>query len=94
MLTSRGRPPPRPGARLGRVITPQSHRGTGSGTIHRVLAPVLRALAPFEPWAGGVWLVSAHPDLGGRSPRDALRDGEDPRRIAALAGIDAATSAA
>jgi hypothetical protein len=64
---------------------------SGAGAVHRVLAPVLREMAPVDRWAAGVWLVSDHPNLGGRSPRAALRDGEDPLRIAALAAVDAAT---
>ena len=64
---------------------------TGAGTLQPELAPVLRALRPLDRWAAGVWLVGAHPDLGGRSPRAALRDGEQPRRVAALAAVDAAT---
>lgn len=64
---------------------------TGAGTVHPALAPVLRALRPLDRWAAGVWLVGAHPELGGRSPRAALRDGEPPRRVADLAAADAAT---
>ena len=63
---------------------------TGAGTVHPRLTPVLRALRPLDPWAAGVWLASAHPNLGGRSPRTALGDGQDPQQVAALAAADAA----
>lgn len=50
---------------------------TGGGGIHPVLVPVLKALRGLDRWAAGVWLVAAHPDLSGSSPRQALRDGAD-----------------
>ena len=62
---------------------------TGAGAVHRSLVPALRALRPLDRWAAGVWLVGEHPDLEGRSPRTALREGEDPGRVAALAAADA-----
>ena len=67
---------------------------TGTGTVHPVLAPVLRALGAVDRWAAGVWFVSEHPGLGGRSPRASLREGDDPREVAAVAAGDAATLAA
>ena len=54
--------------------------------------PVLRALAPLDRSAAGDWLVSGHPDLGGRSPCSALRDGVEPHRVAALAAADEANT--
>lgn len=61
---------------------------TGDGGVHPVLAPVLKALRGLDRWAAGVWLVAAHPDLSGSSPRHALRDGTDPDTIARLARRD------
>jgi hypothetical protein len=58
---------------------------TGNGGIHPVLVPVLKALRGLNRWAAGVWLVSAHPSLDGRSPRQALREQVDPRLVARLA---------
>ncbi len=64
---------------------------TGDGGIHPVLAPVLKALRGLDRWAAGVWLVAAHPDLSGASPREALRDGTAPATVARLARHDAST---
>lgn len=61
---------------------------TGQGGIHAVLAPVFKALRGIDRWLAGVWLVSDHPDLSGRSPRRALRDGVDPDVVARLAVRD------
>ena len=58
---------------------------TGDGGIHPALVPVLKALRGLDRWAAGVWLVAAHPDLSGSSPRQALRDGTDPAAVARLA---------
>ncbi len=62
---------------------------TGDGGIRPVLVPVLKALRGLDRWAAGVWLVAAHPDLSGSSPRTALRDGTDPATVARLAQRDA-----
>ncbi len=62
---------------------------TGDGGVHPVLVPVLKALRGLDRWAAGVWLVAAHPDLSGSSPRQALRDGSDPATVALLAQRDA-----
>ncbi|WP_299056433.1 hypothetical protein [uncultured Nocardioides sp.] len=67
---------------------------TGNGKIHAALVPALRSLRGMDRWQAGVWLVSAHPDLDGLSPRQALSDGADPEQIAALATADRAASAA
>lgn len=61
---------------------------TGSGGIHPVLVPVLKALRGLDRWAAGGWLVAAHPDLAGSSPREALRHGADPATITRLARRD------
>ena len=61
---------------------------TGDGRVHGVLAPVLKALRGLDRWAAGVWLVSAHPDLDGSSPREALRAGADADSVAMLAQHD------
>ena len=61
---------------------------TGDGRVHGVLAPVLKALRGLDRWAAGVWLVSAHPDLDGSSPREALRAGADADSVARLAQHD------
>ena len=58
---------------------------TGDGGIHPVLVPVLMALRGLDRWSAGVWLVAAHPDLSGSSPRQALRDGTEPDTVARLA---------
>lgn len=58
---------------------------TGQGSIHAALAPVLKALRGLDRWMAGVWLVAEHPDLGGRSPRRALRNGVDSGDVARLA---------
>lgn len=63
---------------------------TGDGRVHDVLRSVLKALRGMDRWAAGVWLVSDHPDLGGRSPRQALRDGLQPEQVANLAARDRA----
>ena len=60
----------------------------GDGRVHGVLAPVLKALRGLDRWAAGVWLVSAHPDLDGSSPREALRAGADADSVARLAQHD------
>ncbi|WP_183407752.1 hypothetical protein [Nocardioides marmoriginsengisoli] len=67
---------------------------TGDGRIHPALAPVLKALRGSDGWVAGVWLTSEHPDLDGRSPRTALREGTDPHTVAALAAHDMAALAA
>lgn len=67
---------------------------TGAGTVYPALTPVLRALRPLDRWTAGVWLVSEHPDLGGRSPRAVLREGDASGRVAALAAADVATQVA
>lgn len=64
---------------------------TGAGGIHPALVPVLKALRGLDRWAAGVWLVAAHPDLSGASPRQALRDGTDPATVARLARRDTST---
>ena len=64
---------------------------TGDGRVHGVLAPVLKALRGLDRWAAGVWLVSAHPDLDGSSPREALRAGTDADSVARLAQHDKTT---
>ena len=61
---------------------------TGQGGIHSVLVPVFKALRGLDRWSAGVWLVSDHPDLSGRSPRHALRDGVAPDVVARLAVRD------
>lgn len=58
---------------------------TGLGSIHTALTPVLKGLRGLDRWMAGVWLVAEHPDLGGRSPRQALRDGVDSGDVARLA---------
>jgi len=67
---------------------------TGTGGIHPVLVPVLKALRGLDRWAAGVWLVAHHPDLSGSSPRQALRDGTDPDTVAQLALRDKTALAA
>ncbi|WP_157829651.1 hypothetical protein [Nocardioides alpinus] len=67
---------------------------TGDGGIRPALVPVLKALRGLDRWAAGVWLVAAHPDLSGSSPRQALRAGADPATVACLARRDAAALAA
>ena len=64
---------------------------TGDGHVHPVLAPVLKALRGLDRWAAGVWLVSAHPDLDGSSPREALAAGRDADAVARLAQHDKTT---
>lgn len=63
---------------------------TGKGAVHPQLTPVLVALRGMDGWLAGVWLVSAHPDLDGRSPRQALREGERPAVVAWVAQHDLA----
>lgn len=63
---------------------------TGDGHIHAVLVPVLKALRGVDGWVAGVWLTSEHPDLGNRSPRQALREGLEPQAVADLAAHDMA----
>ena len=63
---------------------------SGDGGVHPVLVPALKALRGLDRWAAGVWLVTAHPDLSGSSPRQALRDGTDPETVARLARRDTA----
>lgn len=60
----------------------------GLGSIHRALTPVLKALRSVDRWQAGVWLVAEHPDLGGVSPRHALRDGVAPADVARVAEHD------
>jgi hypothetical protein len=67
---------------------------TGAGGVHHVLRPVLKELRGMDRWQVGVWLVSDHPDLGGVSPRQALRDGVDPAAVARVAARDKADLAA
>jgi hypothetical protein len=67
---------------------------TGTGSIHAELVPVLKALRGMERWSAGIWLVSSHPNLDGRSPRGALADGVDPDDVARLARNDQAQFAA
>jgi hypothetical protein len=67
---------------------------TGDGSVHQVLLPVLKALRGMDRWQVGVWLVSEHPDMGGISPRQALRDGVDPAAVARVAAHDKAALAA
>jgi len=67
---------------------------TGSGGLHPVLVPVLKALRGLDRWAAGVWLVAEHPDLSGASPRQALRNGTDPDTVARLALRDKTALAA
>jgi len=62
---------------------------TGKGGIHLGLVPALKALRSLDGWAAAVWLVSAHPDFGGQSPRQALRRKVDPELVAAVARHDA-----
>lgn len=64
---------------------------TGAGSVHPVLAPVLRALRQVDGWVAGTWLVQPHPDLEGRSPREALRAGRPGPEVAELAAHDVAT---
>lgn len=64
---------------------------TGRGDVRPELVPVLAALRGLDRWAAGVWLNSAHPDLDGQTPRAALRDGVDPRVVAACAYRDTRT---
>ncbi|MDQ2852152.1 MAG: hypothetical protein M3Y49_15755 [Actinomycetota bacterium] len=61
---------------------------TGGGRVHQVLLPVLKELRGMDRWQVGVWMVSEHPDLGGISPRQALRDGVDPTVVARVATHD------
>lgn len=63
---------------------------TGDGHVHQVLLPALKALRGIDRWQAGVWLVSEHPDLGGISPRQALREGVDPAAVARAAAHDKA----
>jgi hypothetical protein len=67
---------------------------TGDGSVHQVLLPALKELRGMDRWQVGVWLVSEHPDLGGISPRQALRDGVDPLAVARVAARDKAALAA
>ena len=67
---------------------------TGRDGLHPVLAPVLRALRGLDRWAAGIWLVTGHPDLGGQTPREALRHGTEPEAVARLALRDKTSLAA
>lgn len=60
----------------------------GHGSIHGVLTPVLKALRTMDRWQAGVWLVAENPDLGGLSPRQALRAGTMPADVARVAQHD------
>lgn len=60
----------------------------GHGSIHGVLTPVLKALRGMDRWQAGVWLVADNPDLGGVSPRQALREGVAPADVARVAEHD------
>lgn len=62
----------------------------GRGGIRAELAPVLIALRGLDRWAAGLWLVNQHPDLGGISPREALREGVESTAVAAIAAHDKA----
>ncbi|WP_193661733.1 hypothetical protein [Nocardioides kribbensis] len=64
---------------------------TGSGTVHPALVPVLEVLRVLDPWAAGVWLINPHPDLDGKSPREALRKSVAPSVIVRLARHDVHT---
>lgn len=48
---------------------------TRDGVV-RGLPDVLQALAPMDPWDQAFWLTSARPELDGRTPIEAVRDGE------------------
>lgn len=58
---------------------------TGQGNIHRIVAPVLTALRGMDRWMAGIWFISEHSDLAGKSPRHALREGVAPETVARLA---------
>lgn len=44
--------------------------------VDPTLAPVIRELREVDGWTTALWLVTANPDLDGRSPREALTDPE------------------
>jgi hypothetical protein len=62
---------------------------TGQGGVHPALAPVFKALRLLDGWSAAVWLISDHPDFGGKSPRRALRGQVDPDLVAEVARQDA-----
>ncbi|WP_235738529.1 hypothetical protein [Nocardioides alcanivorans] len=63
---------------------------SGDGRVRPALGPVLKSLRGVDGWIAGVWLTTAHPDLGGASPRAALRNGVSPVAVAGLAAHDMA----
>jgi hypothetical protein len=45
--------------------------------VRRDLVPLLSALKAAPRWGAALWLVTSHPELGGKSPMSSLGDGKD-----------------
>lgn len=59
-------------------------------SVRPELLSVFHALLGLDGWVAAAWLTSPHPDLEGRSPREALREGIDARLVASIAHRDRA----